>query len=219
MGLFFSDYTTSFGQPSGQKRVFVGVAVAHALLFGLIAAIVPAEQLAELAQPFSARIIELAAQAPPPLPPKQPVKKERPAPLPLLTASTPSIETASTFVVAAAPPALIVPLPVAAPATVSVAAPVPVTAARFDADYLDNPKPIYPHASRRQSEEGRVLLRVRVSATGHVERVEIKQSSGFPRLDQAAEDAVARWRFVPARRGDEAIAAWVQVPITFNFQG
>jgi protein TonB len=94
-----------------------------------------------------------------------------------------------------------------------------MTAARFDADYLNNPKPTYPPASRRLHQEGEVLLRVRVSAEGHPESIEIKQSSGFPRLDHAAEAAVSRWRFVPARRGDVAIPVWVQVPITFNLQG
>ena len=101
-----------------------------------------------------------------------------------------------------------------APATVAVA----VTAARFDADYLHNPKPVYPHASRRLGEQGKVLLRVFVSAAGLAEKVEIKLGSGFARLDQAAEEAVSRWRFVPAKRGEQAIAAWVQVPITFQLE-
>jgi protein TonB len=102
-----------------------------------------------------------------------------------------------------------------------VAAPTPapapaLIAARFDADYLDNPKPRYPHASRRLGEEGKVVLRVFVSADGDAKRVEVKHSSGFQRLDQAAEQAVARWRFVPARRGEQAMTAWVVVPIVFS---
>ena len=39
------------------------------------------------------------------------------------------------------------------------------------------------------------------------------------RLDRAAEDAVARWRFVPARRGESAVEAWVLVPIVFKLKG
>jgi protein TonB len=108
------------------------------------------------------------------------------------------------------------PAPVAAAPINAAAAPVAITAARFDADYLDNPKPVYPHASRRLGEQGKVLLRVYVSAAGLAEKVEIKLGSGFARLDQAAHDAVSRWRFVPARRGEQAVAAWVQVPITFQ---
>ena len=33
-----------------------------------------------------------------------------------------------------------------------------------------------------------------------------------------AIDTVKRWRFVPARQGDRAVAAWVLVPITFSLE-
>ncbi len=96
----------------------------------------------------------------------------------------------------------------------------PVTQAHsepgFDAAYLNNPAPAYPLISRRQGESGKVLLRVKVSSLGTAATVEIAQSCGFPRLDQAALDAVRKWRFVPARRGDEAISASVIVPLTFK---
>ena len=104
--------------------------------------------------------------------------------------------------------------PVASAAPVHAAQP-PV-AARFDAEYLNNPAPAYPLISRRQGESGRVLLLVQVTAQGAAGHVEIRQGSGFPRLDEAALNAVRNWRFVPARRGDEAVAASVVVPITFR---
>jgi len=85
----------------------------------------------------------------------------------------------------------------------------------FNADYLDNPKPPYPQLSRRYGETGLVRLRVYVSANGRAERVEIDQSSGFERLDTAARNAVFGWRFTPARRGNERVAAWVLIPISF----
>jgi protein TonB len=106
--------------------------------------------------------------------------------------------------------------PATAPA--APAAPAVTTQARFDADYLQNPAPIYPALSRRLSEEGRVVLRVFVSPDGLPEQIELRTGSGSPRLDQAARDAVRRWRFIPARRGDEAIGAWVQVPIVFKLR-
>lgn len=211
MGLFFPDYGTSFGKAQGQKYSVLTVTAAHLALLGLIAYAVPSERLAEITRPFTARLIELAPKEPPP-PPKQP-KKPLQAPLPVMTAAAPVPQSQPTFTVAPQPPAPPVPVPL-------TAAPVVLaSAARFDADYLNNPKPHYPSASRRLREEGEVMLRVRVSAAGLAENVEIKHSSGFIRLDQAAVDAVTRWRFVPARRGDEAVAAWVQVPITFNLQG
>lgn len=98
-------------------------------------------------------------------------------------------------------------------------------AARFvpassNAAYLNNPPPEHPAASRRpgREEEGRVVLRVKVLASGEVEGVSIEQSSGFYRLDRAARDAVLRWRFVPARRGEEAVPDTVLVPISFRLR-
>jgi protein TonB len=110
----------------------------------------------------------------------------------------------------------------AAPATISAevapTAAAAVTDAPFAAaDYPQNPKPVYPLASRRLGEEGKVLLRVRVSVDGDPEMVEIKQSSGFVRRDQAAKAAVERWHF-PARRGTETEAFWIVVPILFSLQ-
>ena len=108
----------------------------------------------------------------------------------------------------------------AARLTANVApAPAPVTAARFDAAYLQNPRPAYPPLSRRLGEQGKVLLRIRVSPQGQAAAVDLEKSSNFQRLDEAARQVVARWRFVPARRGDEAVEATVIVPIVFRLEG
>jgi protein TonB len=93
-----------------------------------------------------------------------------------------------------------------------------LTAARFDADYLHNPAPAYPAQSRRLKEEGTVLLLVRVSVEGTPLSVEVRNSSGFERLDEAGLQAVRQWRFVPAKRGGENVAASVLVPIQFKRQ-
>ncbi len=92
----------------------------------------------------------------------------------------------------------------------------PLVEARFDADYLSNPKPRYPLASRRLNEAGTVYLRVHVGSDGHANQVELKTSSGFHRLDQSALKTVAEWRFLPARRGSKTVASWVIVPIVFT---
>ena len=44
----------------------------------------------------------------------------------------------------------------------------------------------------------------------------MRTSSGYERLDRAAVEAVRHWRFAPARRGTETIAAWALVPILFQ---
>ncbi|HYE37405.1 energy transducer TonB [Methylocaldum sp.] len=97
--------------------------------------------------------------------------------------------------------------------------PAPVIPPRFNANYLRNPPPAYPVLSRRQREQGKVVLRVLVSAGGGAERVDIRTSSGFDRLDAAALEAVKQWKFVPARQGDQPVPAWVLVPISFSLEG
>lgn len=110
------------------------------------------------------------------------------------------------------------PAPVAAaPRDVAPApAPVPITPPRFNAAYLNNPAPTYPPMLRRAGEEGRVVLRVFVTAEGTAGEVHILRPSSSPLFDEAALAAVRKYRFVPARRGDTAVAEWVQVPIEFK---
>jgi protein TonB len=105
------------------------------------------------------------------------------------------------------------------PQTAAPAAAAPVIPPNFNADYLDNPAPSYPALSRRLGEQGRVTLRVLVNAQGTPEKIELRASSGVSRLDEAALDVVRRWRFVPARQGDQPVAAWVLIPITFTLKG
>src|SRR5690606_8953248 len=141
-------------------------------------------------------VVEPAAPAKPSVPVVA-AESTRPDPMP----AAPSSQPAPAAQVAAAP---------AAPAA------APVEAPRYDAAYLRNPPPAYPRASRRLGEQGRVVLRVRVEANGRPSRLEVQASSGSPRLDDAALDAVRRWSFVAARRGSESVAAWVLVPLEFR---
>lgn len=116
-------------------------------------------------------------------------------------------------------PAVPEPPPLPAAPAAAAPAPVAVTPPIFNADYLDNPSPVYPALSRRLHEQGRVILRVLVSARGAADDVQINSSSGHARLDDSARDTVRRWKFVPARRGAEAVPAWVLVPVSFGLEG
>ena len=82
--------------------------------------------------------------------------------------------------------------------------------------YRKNPEPPYPPAARRRRQEGLVLLTVAVNAQGRATRVELKQSSGFPLLDDAATRAVLEWGFEPARLGTVALASEIEVPVRFQ---
>lgn len=195
------------------------VAALHGLLLWGALVVSVRQEILTLPPSIAVRLLPLLEEKkpepPPPPKPQAPVRKTPPpAPQPILAAA-PKAEAPPSFVVPAQPPAP-PPAPLVAPA--APAAPLPVVAARFDADYLHNPKPVYPAIARRNGEEGKVLLKVRVSADGNALDVDVKQSSGYPRLDTAAREAVQRWRFVPARRGDEAVESSVVVPINFSLE-
>jgi protein TonB len=174
--------------------------------------------------PLTVKLIEALRPAPAP----QPVSTPKPQPAPVapvvskprpVLAMTPEQQPVAASTPTVAPPAPVAPEPVArVAANPGPAAPVaaPISAARFNAAYLNNPEPKYPPLSRRLGEEGKVLLKVRVSSDGTAAMVDLEKSSNFDRLDEAARQAVARWRFIPAKRGDEPIEASVIVPIVFR---
>lgn len=147
--------------------------------------------------------IKTAPAAKPDSPHPTPTPAERPgsAPAPSESSTAAASAVASSSAPVAAPPRELPPV---------------ITQPRFDAAYLANPAPPYPGMSRRLGEQGRVLLRVKVGSDGQALEVSIAQSSGFPRLDDAAAEAVRRWRFVPARQGEQPVVAAVNVPIVFN---
>jgi protein TonB len=194
-------------------------------------------------QPVPAEPIPAPPPPPPPAPPvvretkppaPAPIARKAPAlPTPVPTqapeATTPPVavekppaEVAPIPALSGAPPSDATSSPVPSPAPV-VAVPKPpppaVVPPRFDVAYLNNPRPEYPRVSRRMGEHGKVMLRVYVTEQGTAERVEVRTSSGSQRLDQAARSAVEQWKFVPARQGDDPVAAWVIVPITFVLEG
>jgi protein TonB len=91
----------------------------------------------------------------------------------------------------------------------------PFTEANFNANYGSNPKPKYPSIATSRGWEGTVRLLVRVSAEGLSEEVTVQRSSGYDVLDEAAIEAVEKWKFIPAKRGDTPVPSSVVVPINF----
>jgi periplasmic protein TonB len=167
--------------------------------------------------------VEIAPAKPRPKP--KPVAKALPKPPhePLRVVTAP-IETPSPVVVTPPPepPTPPPPIALAPPEPVAAAAPAPVAAVTppiFNADYLDNPAPSYPSLSRRTKEQGRVILRVRVTPAGTAQEIQVHASSGHSRLDDAAREAVLHWKFVPAKRGEEPVSAWVLIPVSFRLDG
>lgn len=92
----------------------------------------------------------------------------------------------------------------------------PVHMPDASASDLHNPKPHYPPVSRSKGEQGVVMLKVCVAATGAVDSVEVAKTSGYARLDRSAADTVERWKFYPARKGGQAVSMCYQLPIRFS---
>jgi len=88
---------------------------------------------------------------------------------------------------------------------------------------IDQPAPLYgevpieyPVSLWDQDMEGETLLRVRVTDTGHVDSVEVLESSGHVAFDSAAVQGARDLRFTPARKGGKRIEVWAKVPVHFS---
>lgn len=193
---------------------------------GLLLSMSHAAPPAQPPQPLPMEVVTIPAPAPairpaPPAPAKTASAKPRkaaPAPQPLPAPVKPSPKAITTAprteaVTSQAPAVTETPAasrsetaPPAPPAP-----PAPVVPPTHIGGHLGNPRPVYPPLSIELGEAGAVGLRVAVSADGRAQEVSVARSSGFPRLDRAALQAVRNWRFRPATRGGEAI------PYTYVF--
>ena len=83
-------------------------------------------------------------------------------------------------------------------------------------DYLGKrPSPVYPRASERRGEQGRVVVRVLISAQGTVLSATVRSSSGYTRLDDAAVTAARSARFKPYTENGIAYQAMADIPFDF----
>jgi len=148
-------------------------------------------------------VVDLIAE-----PPAPPAEKPKPEPVvvekirPVVVAPAPIVQTVSP------PPPIAVATTPPPPKPVAVAAPPPtgpVTVGNLDERLLEGNPPRYPIESRRKREQGTVLLRLLIGSDGRVSEISIAQSSGFPRLDQAALQAVRTWRWQPTIRDGQPV--------------
>jgi protein TonB len=189
--------------------------------------VVPAEILVEFVDPPAPKAAPARPAPPPPAPspvlapPKKAVAKAPVAqpPQPLAIADTtpspnapaglitPPAQTAAVDATSTAPSTPQAPAARPAPAVVQMPS--------SDADYLRNPKPPYPALSRRLGEQGLVVHSVLIGVDGAPVNARLVKSSGFERLDQAAYQAVMRWRYTPGKRNGVPEAMTFNVP--FNW--
>jgi protein TonB len=75
------------------------------------------------------------------------------------------------------------------------------------------PPPEYPRIAKQNQQQGTVIIRIQVAASGELTSVKVEKSSGFALLDDAALRVVKnRWRFLPGQQKD---LIW---PCTFQLQ-
>jgi protein TonB len=109
-----------------------------------------------------------------------------------------------------------------APAAPAVAPPAPpsiVSADDLGTRMISGRPPRYPVQSRRHREQGVVELLLIVAFDGAVETISVSRSSGFARLDEAALDAVRRWRWEPTLRNGAPVKVRGVVEIPFQLEG
>jgi protein TonB len=78
------------------------------------------------------------------------------------------------------------------------------------------PKPLYPRSARQRGVEGKVSVKVWVTAEGTVERAEVVKGSGSELLDRAAHESALEARFKPALKAGVPTGAEKTMVITFS---
>jgi protein TonB len=153
----------------------------------------------------------------PETPPKQ-VKITKPTPTPPkpvpAIVPTPSLPPSPTAI--EAPPAP--PAPPAPAEPPSPPAPVNTAPRVVGLGEIQCPPPsvTYPAQSRRTGETGKVVVRLTTDESGAVAKAVVASSSGSPRLDQAAVDAVLRMRCKPYIDNGRPVSVTAQQPVNFE---
>jgi protein TonB len=92
----------------------------------------------------------------------------------------------------------------------------------FDLAQLDNKpearvriKPVYPFEMRRSGLKGEVVVGFIVDSTGEVRDPYVVRSSN-PGFEEAAIQAVLKWKFKPGKKGGVAVNTRVAQPLSFS---
>ena len=211
------------------------VAVAHVALLAVIMTLrhepVPVAleshvMTAELLPPAPlAAPVALQSIAPPPPQPTPPVHTKpkvqpKPAPTPKPTPLPQAAAPSPTPVAAPdpTPPAPAAPATPPAAATPSIGKPTMEISAPKNVSHVECniAQPDYPTLSRRRGESGTAYVHFVVGLTGKLESIELKKSSGFSRLDDAAVAAVRASACKPYLENGEPVRAAYTQPFNFN---
>lgn len=189
----------------------------HAVLLWLIQSGLARQAITLTQESVEALLLTDAAPPPPAVAPKTlPLKTPSPPPViqPPTTTTAPVITTPTTPAITNTAP--VTPIQSTAPPT-----PSPTPSIRTGASIQPGAscaKPDYPSASRRLEEEGTVSLKFLIGADGRVLQAEIEKTSGFPRLDEAARNALSKCQFRPGTIDGKAEQSWASIKYTWRLE-
>lgn len=211
--------TTTYQQRTKTKRLpsLMVVLVLHGILLWLIQSGL-AGQAITLTQE-SVEALLLTDAAPPPTPVAAPKTPSPKTPLPPVI--QPPITAATPVITAPTAPAINVTPTQSTPHTAPTASSAPSPSIRTGAAIQPGAscaKPDYPSASRRLEEEGTVSLKFLIGVDGRVLQAEIEKTSGFPRLDEAARNALSKCQFRPGTIDGKAEQSWASIKYTWRLE-
>lgn len=158
----------------------------------------------------------LAPQPPSPAPPRPSPAKVAPRPAPRPAPVNPSVPAPVDLPVPAVASAEATTAPAPVSAAPVPAAPIKVAARRDSSSSCRLPQ--YPADSRRNGESGVVQLEFLIEADGTAAEARVAQSSGFPRLDEAARRALALCRFQPGTVDDVPVRSWTRLNYVWRLE-
>jgi periplasmic protein TonB len=75
------------------------------------------------------------------------------------------------------------------------------------------PDPEYPEKARKEHLRGVIVLQFVIGADGLPRSIKVKRPLS-PELDEAATDALKKWKFAPATKDDQPVAVMINVEMT-----
>jgi|GEM_PF-139147 len=211
--------TTTYQQRTKTKRLpsLMVVLVLHGILLWLIQSGLARQAITLTQESVEALLLTDAAPPPPPVAaPKTPSPKTPLPPViqPPIAAATPVITAPTAPAINVTPTQSTAPT---APITPSAPSPSIRTGAAIQPG-ASCAKPDYPSASRRLEEEGTVSLKFLIGADGRVLQAEIEKTSGFPRLDEAARNALSKCQFRAGTIDGKAEQSWASIKYTWRLE-
>ncbi len=85
-----------------------------------------------------------------------------------------------------------------------------------DAVIKTEPQKCYPKISQMRGEKGIAVLRIHIDSKGDTSEISFTQSTGFPKLDECAKQAVAKSKYYPALQSGIPVSSTRLVKIVFE---